>query len=128
MLRAINGSKISEKVSVKSMLDKFGLLSVNQLDQLAAQIKLKEVWKSLNSENYPIVLEPYNTVLVDNVHCLRPKQNRVFNYNCRLQKSKMSFNVDAARVWNAAPPSIKQSSTIYEAKRAITAFVSSLPI
>ena len=86
MLRAINGSKISEKVSVKSMLDKFGLLSVNQLDQLAAQIKLKEVWKSLNSENYPIVLEPYNTVLVDNVHCLRPKQNRIFNDNCRLQK------------------------------------------
>ena len=40
----------------------------------------------------------------------------------------MSFNVDATRVWNAAPPSVKQSSTIYEAKRAITAFVNSLPI
>ena len=32
----------------------------------------------------------YNSVVVDNVHCLRPKQNRVFNDNCRLQKLKMT--------------------------------------
>ena len=31
MLRAINGSKISDKVSTESMLKKFNFLSVNQL-------------------------------------------------------------------------------------------------
>ena len=114
MLRAINGTKISDKVSIKSMLDKFKLLSVNQL---AAQIKLKEVWKSLNSENYPIRLDTYNEALADGPHLLRHQENRIFKDNCRLQKSKMSFNLDAARLWNAAPLTIKNSRTSYEAKK-----------
>ena len=49
LLRATNGSKASEKVSIKTMLEKFNLLSVNQL---SAQIKLKEVWKSMNCDDY----------------------------------------------------------------------------
>ena len=40
LLRALNNSRIKDRISVKSMLDKFGLLSVNQL---AAKIKLVEV-------------------------------------------------------------------------------------
>ena len=57
MLRAINNSKIADRVSVTSMLTKFNLLSVNQL---AAQIKLTEVWKSVNIKDYAISLDPYN--------------------------------------------------------------------
>ena len=33
------------RVSIKSMLEKFGLLAVNQL---SAEIKFIEVWKSIN--------------------------------------------------------------------------------
>ena len=106
LLRAINNSKISEKVSIKSMLEKFNLLSVNQL---TAQIKLREVWKSVNCENYPNKLDQYNPALVGGVHSLRQKQNRVFSDSFRLQKSKASFNVDAARVWNFAPLSVKRA-------------------
>ena len=51
MLRAINNSKIKDRVSVTSMLNKFNLLSVNQL---TAQIKLTEVWKSVNIKDYAI--------------------------------------------------------------------------
>ena len=64
------------------MLEKFNLLSVNQL---SAQIKLKEVWKSLNCEDYPIKLTEWNTALDDNVHSLRKKENRVFSDSYRLQ-------------------------------------------
>ena len=39
------------------MLKKYNLPSVNQL---AAQIKLVEAWKSQNIEQYPIKLEPNN--------------------------------------------------------------------
>jgi hypothetical protein len=42
MLRAFNGTRIKDKVSTKSMLEKYDLLSVNQL---AATIKLTEVWE-----------------------------------------------------------------------------------
>ena len=44
LLRALNNSKIK---------DKFNLLSVNQL---AARIKLLEVWKAVHVEGYAIVL------------------------------------------------------------------------
>ena len=88
MLRAINGSKNSDKISTESMLAKFKMLSVNQL---SAQIKLKEVWKSMNCPNYPIKFEPYNSALADGSHTLRMKENRIFNDNCRLQKSRSSF-------------------------------------
>ena len=103
----------------------FNFLSVNQL---AAQIKLKEVWKSLNKNDYPIQLEPYNEGLKDCGHSLRQKQSRTFKDNCRLQKSKQSFNVDAARVWNAAPLSITMAKSISAAKSEITKFAKSLPI
>ena len=125
MLRAINGSKISDRISTESMLTKFNLLSVNRL---SAQIKLKEVWKSVNCPNYPTKLEPYNRAMVDGPHTLRTKENRIFNDNFRLQKSKSSFSVDAARLWNAAPNSVRNAVTNYEAKRAILAFVKTLPL
>ena len=58
MLRAINNSKIKDRVSVSSMPNKFNLLLVNQL---AAQIKLTKVWKSVNIKDYAIVLDPYKS-------------------------------------------------------------------
>ena len=106
MLRAINGTRIKDKISLKSMLIKYGLPSVNQL---AAKIKLMEVWKSLNNDGSPIRLDPYCTTPTDGAHELRPRLNRVFNYTCRLQKSESSFHVDAARIWNAAPLAIKNA-------------------
>ena len=56
----LNGSKIKDRVSTQSMLEKFGLLSVNRL---AAKIKLVEIWKSLNREDYPICLDPYKPII-----------------------------------------------------------------
>ena len=81
MLRAINNSRIRDRVSVKSMLDKFDLLSVNQL---AAQIKLLEVWKSTHVEGHAVVLDPYNCNLSGSGHELRLKSNRIFNDTTRL--------------------------------------------
>ena len=125
MLRAINGSKTSDRTSTESLLTKHKMLSVNQL---AAQIKLKEVWKSLNYQNYPIQFEPYSRAPSEGSHALRTKENRVFKDSYRLQKSKTSFHVDAARLWNAAPNTIRTAKTDYEAKRAILNFVKNLPL
>ena len=76
MLRAINGTRIKDRVSIKVMLDKFNLLSVNQL---AAQIKLTEVWKAANVEVYAISLDPYRPIRseldADITHDLRPRTN-----------------------------------------------------
>ena len=59
LLKMINNSKISDKISSKSMLKKFNLISINQL---ADQIKLTETWKILNLENYPVEIRPARNV------------------------------------------------------------------
>ena len=51
----MDGTRISDKRSIKKMLDKFNMLSVNQI---AAQIKLTEMWKfNTNEEEYPIAIK-----------------------------------------------------------------------
>ena len=54
MARFLNNTKISDKISNKEIYHKQNLLSVNQLN---GQIKLTEVWKSINKTNYPIKWE-----------------------------------------------------------------------
>ena len=51
MLRCINNSNLAGKVSTQSMLDKFKMLSVKQMN---AQIKLTEMWKAEKVINYPL--------------------------------------------------------------------------
>ena len=107
------------------MLEKFGLLSVNQL---AAKIKLVEVWKAVNIDNYPIKLEPYGNPNKEKTHALRPQTNRVVNDTCKLKKSEQSFNVDAARIWNLAPREITDARTLNGAKKLIDAYCKTLPV
>ena len=123
LLRALNNSRVADKISTQTMLDEFQLLSVNQL---SAEIKLLEVWKSVNVKGSPIDLEPYNLNPI--VYQLRPQPDRVFDDSSRLALSKSSFNVDAARVWNHAPSTVKNAVTLPEAKRKIKQFCKSLPI
>ena len=125
LLRSLNKTRVVDKVSTESMLNKFNSLSVNQL---AAEIKILEVWKSLNVVNCPTKLEPYNPLLNATFHSLRPKTNRVFCDSARLQISNSSFNIDAARLWNVVPLEVRISITVIEAKRAIKTFCKTLPV
>ena len=109
------------------MLEKFGLLSVNQL---AAQIKLTEVWKAINIENYAIRLDPYKPISIDQKfqHTLRTRLNRIFNDDSRLLISKQSFSINPARLWNQAPASVSSALSLSAAKSEILAHVKTLPI
>ena len=51
LLRVLEKKRISDKIPARSMLESQKMLSVNQL---AAQIKLTEVWKAKNTEEDPI--------------------------------------------------------------------------
>ena len=125
MLRMINSNRIKDMVSNKSILEKFRLLSVNQT---AASIKLVEVWKSFNQEGYPIAFEPYNQNLLNQIHDLWPQSNRVLKDNCRLNKCKSSFSIDAARLWNAAPTEITAAPSLGLAKAAVRRYCKNLPM
>ena len=125
MLRMINNNRIKDMISTKSILEKFGLMSVNQT---AASIKLVEVWKSINQEGYPITFEPYNTNLSNQNHNLRPQSKRVLKDNCRLKKCESSFSIDAARLWNEAPKEITDAPNLGAAKAAVRRFCKTLPL
>ena len=54
LMRYLTGSQLKDKVSIRSLLDKLNMVSVNQLN---AQIKLLEMWKTIHIEDYPLKLQ-----------------------------------------------------------------------
>ena len=54
LLRLMTGNKLQDKISIKCMLESTGMLSVNQMN---AECKIKEIWKSLNIKDYPLKVE-----------------------------------------------------------------------
>ena len=123
MLRALNGSRIKDQISTKSMLLNFKIISVNQMN---AQIKLSEMWKSIHLKNYPIettLLECQNEGTNTRARSAGLlKESKVTN------KSQKTFVNDAIHIWNLAPSSIRDSTSLCSAKKAIKDFVCSLPI
>ena len=60
MIRSLNNVKITDRNTTESLFKKVNLLSVNQTN---AQIKLTEIWKAFNNENYPIKVTKMKDVL-----------------------------------------------------------------
>ena len=123
MLRLLDGSAIKDRRRVGDMLAKTGLPSVNQL---AAMVKLTEVWKSENMDNYPIKLVK-STETMSNRE-VRHGTRRQFVECAKKRVSKASFVFDAAKLWNQAPQAIKDCKTLRSAKNAIKSYCKTLPI
>ncbi len=51
LLRVLTGKKVSDIIKIEDMLNSLQMMSVNQI---AAQIKLTEMWKALNDSQYPL--------------------------------------------------------------------------
>ena len=92
------------------------MLSVNQL---AASIKLMEVWKSVNIKDYPVQLEPNNPNADTSLRQLRPSTSRAWNQDARTGPEKESFTRNAAKIWNIAPTELKEIKSLPMAKKAI---------
>ena len=123
LLRTLNGTKVKDMISIANLLDKFNMLSVNQLN---AQIKLLEIWKSLNVDKYPLMIKQQSTDH-DGVQTRADKLNRP----CEVGKTSLTQKTcisDAIRLWNLAPDQIKDCFSVGQAKAAIKTFVRTLPI
>ena len=123
LLRSLNGTKVKDMISIDSLLEKFGVLSDNQLN---AQVKLVEIWKGLHVDDYPLKIEQQNTDLsrvstrADSAR--RPVEVGLSNLT---QKTCVS---DAIRLWNLAPETITSCDSLAQAKSEIKKFVRQLPI
>ena len=101
-------------ISTSYLLEKFDMLSVNQLN---AQIKLLEIWKSMNVDKYPLVIKLQSTEH-GRVETRADSQNRPceIGKTCLTQKTAIS---DAVKLWNSAPFAITQAKSLSLAKKAI---------
>ena len=114
-----------DRKSTSVLLSKSGLLSINQL---AASIKLLEVWKSENVPNYPIQLEPNNASECPSDRNLRPSTIRKWNQDVTFSAAKECFSRNAAKLWNCAPNNITTAKNVHTAKTAIKNYCKLLPI
>ena len=123
LLRVLENVLLKDGAHTKDLLEHQKMLSVNQL---AAQIKLTEMWKATNVSNYAIKVTKQapapngrETRGVSSGKLVEPgKTNLVLN----------SCVGDGTRLWNIAPHSVKSTNTIFTAKKEIKKFVTSLPI
>ena len=123
MLRLLNNSRISNKISTASLLLKFNMLSVNQIN---AQIKLSEMWKAVKDGDHP-----FNLVKKEsgpNVRSMRSITNEVLPTQSFSELSKKTFINDGIKAWNKAPAKIKDCITYASAKNEIKKFVKTIPI
>ena len=119
----MNGSRLLDKISTKTLLSNVNMLSVNQLN---AQIKITEVWKALNDTNRPLKVEK---VVQGKSNCLtRAVATGNLKEFGKTSLVQSTFLSDASKVWNKCPNSIKECDTVWKAKKSIRTFVQSLPI
>ena len=101
------------KIPTEKILGDLKFLSVNQLN---AESKLQEVWKSINNSDYPIKWEKNTTILDSRTRSVQ-KNTLIFPRNGI--KMQATFYSDYARLWNIAPDTIKNCKTLFCAKKEI---------
>ena len=119
MLRTLENVRVKDKVSIKSLLERNNMLSVNQT---VAQIKLTEMWKCKNVESYP--LQPPIVSPTGNGISTRNATSEKFQIN----STPCTFIGDATRIWNQASKSITTAKNIMAVKKSVKSFCSTLPI
>ena len=101
--RFMIGKCLLDKIPTKKIFREQNMLSINQIN---AQSKLSEVWKSLNTPGYPTKWE-ISKLKTDTRTRSREKQSLIEPGRSKLLTC--TFISDAARLWNIAPDSIKNS-------------------
>ena len=124
LVRFLNNKKISDKIQTETLIKEVNMLSVNRMN---AQIKLTEVWKALNIQNSPLNI---SLPLLDiNARGSRStSEGRLQINKGRSHCSQASFLNDSKKVWNAAPISIRECTSIHIVKKESKKFVSTLPL
>ena len=84
-------------------------------------MRLIEVWKSLNVENY-CLKDIFEKIQSRNENRIRLKSG----FKSRLREN--SFHYPSVQIWNAAPQTITLAESESTARKAIRDFVKTLPV
>ena len=116
LLRMLDRVTLKDHITSESLLIKYNLPSVNQL---AAEIKLTEAWKTQNINNYPFKLEANNPNRCDGDRIVRASTTKKWKDMSKSKAASVSISRDCAKLWNNAPADIINAKSLCEAKRLI---------
>ena len=116
---------LKDHVTAESLLLKYNLPSVNQL---AAEIKLTETWKSINIQNYPFKLESNNHGRNDGERNIRSTTTKEWKDISKTKAASISMSRDSAKLWNSAPANITYAPNLYCAKKQIKIYCRTLEL
>ena len=123
MMRLITGTSLQDRISTKKLLDLTNCQSINQIN---AQIKIQEIWKAINIEDYPLIISKSGV-----------KSSMAATRSCTSGKliefgkcviSQKTCKNDAVRLWNSLPKHVQTCGTLNELKTQTKIFVKTLPV
>ena len=110
-------------VSTSSLLKQTNMMSVNRI---MAQIKIQEVWKALNIQDYPVKI--YKQTVKDVGPATRASTNgRLIENGKSCASQKTCLNV-AIKLWNKLPSSVTDSKTFNQIKLQSKLYAKTLPV
>ena len=123
LVRLLTKTKLTDRVNIASLLKKTNMMSVNQMN---GQIKIQEIWKSLNVSNYPIQVNK-QTPHASRTSTRADVKGRLIETGNSCLSQKTCIN-DAIRIWNQLPISVTDSTSFYQIKKHAKLYAKSLPI
>ena len=123
LLRMLTNTKLLDMVSTASLLTKTNSLSVNQMN---AQIKIQEIWKSIHLIDYPIQL-PRQLVQEAGPSTRNCTKGRLIESGFSSLSQKTCIN-DAVRLWNSLPDSVTLCESLSQVKKQAKLFAKTLPV
>ena len=123
LLRVLTSKKMADRVKIKDMLKDCSMLLVNQI---VAQVKITEMWKAANIQDYPIKIEKKE--IAEEKMTTRSVARADFVVRGKTTQMTKSFIGSATRLWYIVPNDVKNAKTLITAKQYIQIFCKTLPI
>ena len=99
------------------------MLSANQIN---AQIKIQEIWKSLNINNHPLKVDR-QTINQQGTTARAGTSERLIESGKSGLSQKTCIN-DAIKIWNQLPSDVTDCKTLSQLKNVTKTYVKTLPI
>ena len=125
-LRLLTNKRREDCARIQDMLKELQWLSINQL---CAETRLLEAWKSVRQEHYCLndILQ-LKKIPETQAMTTRSTKKDLLVTGQKDKFSNSSFAHNTANIWNQAPNEVTQAPNLYQARKMIRKFVTTLPI
>jgi len=124
-MRVATKCRVCDHVAIADLVDRTGIQSVNRM---SAEDKLRLVWNSVKDNGSPLadVFHPLSCEAAG--RSSRSILRGDLQSRAKTTLSQKNFPEPAIRLWNASTASVHESTSKYTSKKAIRAFVNTIPL